>query len=55
MCATIINKGSVPEIEYDYNNEELYNFEIVAVLERERAPFDFNPYSNLNVNAILKG
>ena len=54
LFATITNKGPVLEIENDYDDEELYSFEIVATLEKDRALFDFILYSSLNVNAILK-
>jgi len=39
LCATITNKGQVLEIEHNCNDEELYNFEIVVVLEMDKAPF----------------
>ena len=54
LCATITNKGPELEIGHNYNDKELYNFERVIVLENGHAPFDFDPYSNLNVNAIIK-
>jgi len=44
---TVINKGLVLEIEHNYNDE-------VTVLETDQAPFDLDPYSNLNVNAFLR-
>jgi len=54
LCTTIANKGPALQTVHNPNNEELYNFEMVAVLKKDKAPFDFNPYSNLHVNAILK-
>jgi len=42
------------EVEHSRNDEELYNFKAIAVLEKDQAPFDFDPRSNLNVNGILK-
>ena len=48
MCATITNKGIVLEIEHNCNDEELYNFEMVAISENDQAPFDVDPCSNLN-------
>ena len=52
--ATITNKEPVLKIEHDSNDEKVYNFETIAALEKDRAPFDFDPYSNLNVTAISK-
>ena len=52
LCSMITSEGLVLEMEYDCYDEELYNFEIAAALEKDKAPFDFDPY--LNVNAILK-
>jgi len=52
LCGTIISKGLLLEIEHDRDDEELYNFAMVAALEKNKAPFNFDPYSN--VNAILK-
>ena len=54
LSATIIIEGVVLEVEHSRNDEKLNNFEKMAILEKDQAPFDFNPYSNLNVNAILK-
>lgn len=54
LCAIITNKGPLLEIDQDRNNKELYNFKMVADLEKDRAPFDFVAYSNLNANTILK-
>ena len=34
LCATIINKGSVLEMEHDCDDEELYNFETVVALKK---------------------
>ena len=53
LWAIITNKWLVLEIEHNCNEEELYNFETMVVLEKDRAR-DFDPYSNLNVNVILK-
>jgi len=38
----ITNKGSVLEIEHNHNDKELYNLEIMAVLEKDQAPFNFD-------------
>ncbi|KAJ8422214.1 hypothetical protein Cgig2_032931 [Carnegiea gigantea] len=54
LCVTITNKGLVLEVEYNRNDEELYNFETMAFLEKDKAPLDFDPGSNLNMNDILK-
>jgi len=54
LCAMIISKGTVLEMEYDRNDKELYNFKTGETLKKHKAPFDFDPFSNLNVNAILK-
>jgi len=51
LSARINNKGIVLEIEHNHNDEELNNFEIVVVVEENKTHFDFDPYSNLNVNA----
>ena len=53
-CAIITNKAPVLEIEHNRNDEELYNFETVEVLEQNKAPYEFDPYANLNMNVILK-
>ena len=42
LCAMIPNKGSVLEIEHNHNDKELYNLEIMAVLEKDQAPFNFD-------------
>jgi len=52
LCATITNKGPVLEIQHDCNEEELYYFEIVAVLEKDQVPFEFDPYLNLKVGML---
>jgi len=44
----------VLEIEQNHNDGELNNSNMVDVFEKDQAPFDFDPHSNLNVNAILK-
>ena len=54
LCATITKKGPVLVIEHNHNSEELYNFETVAILKKDQVPFDFDCYSNLNINNILK-
>jgi len=54
LCAIITDKGLVLEINHNCNDEELYNFEMMAVFETDKVPFNFDPYSNLNVNDILK-
>jgi len=53
LCGTITNVGSVLEIKHNHKDDELYNFEIVAILEKDIALFNFYLYLNLNVNAIL--
>jgi len=52
--AAITSKGLVLEIKHNRDDKELYNFETVTTLEKAKAPFNFDPYSNLNVNPILK-
>ena len=52
LCATIINKGIVLEIGYTSDDKELNSSEIVAILGKDQATFDFDPNSNINVNAI---
>jgi len=47
-------QGPDAEIEHGHDDEELYNFEMMVVLEKDKVTFDFDPYSNLNVNDILK-
>ena len=47
-------QGASIGIEHNCNDEEIYNFETMSILENDKAPFDFDPYSNLNMNAILK-
>jgi len=37
QCATITNKGPILEVELNQNDEELYNFETIAVLEKDQA------------------
>jgi len=54
LCAMIPNKGSVLEIEHNYNDEELYNIKTVAVYEKHQTPFDFDAYLNLHVKLSLK-
>lgn len=46
LCATITSKGPIPKIEHNCNDEKLYNFKTVAVLEKDKALFDFDPDSN---------
>ena len=48
----ITNKGPVPEIEHHHDDEELYNFKTVMALEKDKAAFGSDPYSNLNVNYV---
>jgi len=45
----------VLEFEHNHNDEKLYKFETTTVLEMDKAPFNLHLYSNLDVNAILKG
>jgi len=47
LCATITSKEPVLEIEHNHGGEELYNFKMVAALEKNKAPLDFDPYSIL--------
>ena len=54
LGAMITSKGLLLEIKHDRDNEEFYNFEIVAALEKDKASFNFDLYSNLNLNSILK-
>jgi len=54
LCIIITNKGIILEIEHNRIDEKLYNFETVVVLGEDKTPFHFDPYLNLNVNAILK-
>ena len=54
LCITITDKWPELETKHGHNHKELYNFETVFVLEKDKTPFDFDPYSNLSVNAILK-
>ena len=44
LCATIANQNLVLEVGHGRNDEELYNFETIAILEKDQALFDFNPY-----------
>jgi len=50
----LLPKELLSEIECNYNDKEPYNFKIVAVIEKDQALFDFDPYSNLNMNAICR-
>lgn len=54
LCATITKKGPTLEVKHSWNDQEHYNFDTTVVLEKDQALFDFNPYSKLNVNAIIK-
>ena len=45
LCSTITNKGSVLEVEHSQDDEELYNLETIAILEKDQASFDFDPCS----------
>jgi len=54
LCATITNKRSILGIEHNWDNEELCNFEIVILLEKDQSSFDSDPHLHLNANAILK-
>ena len=53
LYTTITDRGLVLEIDHDRNNKEFYSIETVAIIGKGKAPFDLDPYSNLNVNAIL--
>jgi len=53
LLAIITYKNPMLEIDHNRNDEEFYKFETEIVLEKDKLPFDFDPYSNLNVNAIL--
>jgi len=52
LSARITSKGSVLEIDHNHDDEELYNFKIITVLKNDKRPFNFDPYLNLNANAI---
>jgi len=54
LCAKNRIKGLVKKIERDYDDEEFYNLEMVATLEKDKTPLNFNAYSNMNTNAIPK-
>jgi len=54
LCATITSESPVCKIKCIHDNAELYIFEIVAISEKDKAPFKYDPYSNLKVNVILK-
>ena len=54
LCDMITHRELLLEIDHNYNDKELYNFETMAVLEKDKAPFEFDPYSNLNVNVVLR-
>ena len=54
LCATITSKELALEVEHNQANEELYNFKMIAALKKDQAPFEFDPYSNLKANVILK-
>ena len=41
-------------MDHNRNDKELYNFEIVAALDKDKAPFDFDPYSLFKCKFILK-
>jgi len=44
LCVTIINKGQMLEVKHSRDDEEMYNFKIIAALEKDQAPFDFDPH-----------
>ena len=54
LFGTITDKGPVLEIKHNRYDDELYNSKTVVVLKKDKAPFNFDPYLNLNVDAILK-
>lgn len=54
LRASITHKGPVLEITHDRNDEEFYGFEVVAALEEDKSPFDFDPYSSDIIHRILK-
>ena len=41
-------------IEHDENDEDLWGFTIAMLEEEDKAPFDFDPHSNLSINALLR-
>jgi len=55
LRAIITYKGPILGIEHKCDDEELYNFDTIAMLEKNKVPVDFDSYSNLSINYILKG
>ena len=41
-------------IEHDENDEDLWGFTVAMLEEEDKAPFDFDPHSNLSINALLR-
>jgi len=39
---------------HSWDDEELHNSKTIVAVEKDQASFDFNSYSKLNVNVILK-
>ena len=37
LCATSTTRGTEVKIEHNQNGEEYYNFEIVAILDKDQA------------------
>ena len=40
-------------MEHDENDEDLWGFTIAMLEEEDKAPFDFDPHSNMSINALL--
>ena len=45
LCVIITRNGPVLEVEHSQDDEELYNLETIAILEKDQVSFDFDPYS----------
>ena len=52
MKIQLIEKPII-NVEHDEDDEDLWGF-TVSMIEEDKIPFDFNPHSNLMVNAILR-
>ena len=48
------HKGPILEIENMYDDEELQDFETVAMLEKDKTPFSFDPHSNVSAKYTLQ-
>jgi hypothetical protein len=49
-----INDKPVIHVEHDEQDEDLWGFNVSMIAEEDKVPFDFNPYSNLVINALLR-